>query len=73
MKKSKSKKSIPEKIWELESFLKISRTAEEIKKELKDVFGYNINITELRKFLLRLLRRKKIKREKENKIYKYST
>ena len=47
------------------------RAAEEIKKELKDRFGYNEKPEDVRVNLLYLLRRDKIKREKENKMYKY--
>ena len=66
-------KSIPEKILQVGNFLNSWRTAEEIKKELKDSFGYNISITEIRKSLLRLLRRKLIQRVHDGKIYKYRT
>lgn len=72
MKKKKNKYSVTEKILELENFLKKSKTAEEIKKELKDTLGYNINIREIRRSLLRLLRRKKVRRKKEGDFYKYS-
>lgn len=47
------------------------KTAEEIRKELKDRFGYNIKPEDVRVNLLYLLRREKIKRKKEDKIYKY--
>jgi len=67
----KNKISVPEQILELGDFLKKSKTAEEIKKELKDAFGHNIGITEIRKSLLRLLRRKKIRREGDGKMYRY--
>jgi len=70
-KMKKRKKSTIEKILELTNFLKIARTAEEVKRELKDSLGYNVNIAEVRVSLLRLLRRKKVKREKEGKTYKY--
>lgn len=71
MKKKKNKFSVPKKILELGDFLKKSKTADEIKIELKDSFGYNIDIIEIRKSLLRLLRRKKIKRKREDDLYKY--
>jgi len=47
------------------------KSAEEIKKELKDRFGYNIKLEDVRVNLLYLLRRGKIRRKKEDKIYKY--
>lgn len=47
------------------------KSAEEIKKELKDRFGYNIKLEDVRVNLLYLLRRGKIRRKKEDKVYKY--
>lgn len=47
------------------------KEAGEFKKELKDRFGYNIKSEDIRVNLLYLLRREKIKRKKEGKIYKY--
>lgn len=72
MKKKKHKKSVAEKILELENFLKVPKTAEDIKKELKDSMGYSIDMYAIRMALIRLLRSKKIKRKKEGKIYKYN-
>ncbi|MFA6306784.1 MAG: hypothetical protein WC639_03195 [Patescibacteria group bacterium] len=69
MKKKKQRVSVAEKIMRIVD--KRLRTAEEIKKELKDAFGYNIRLEEVRVNLLFLLRREKIKRKKEDKIYKY--
>lgn len=69
MKKKKQKVSIAEK--NMKAIDKRPRTAEEIKKELKDRFGYNEKLEEIRINLLYLLRRGKIKRKKENKTYKY--
>ena len=69
MKKKKQKVSVAEKIMKIID--KRPRAAEEIKKELKDRFGYNEKPEDVRVNLLYLLRRDKIKREKENKMYKY--
>jgi len=71
MNKKKSKKGVAEKIQEIGDFLKIPRSAEEIKRELKDRLGYVVKLTDVRINLLRLLRREKIKRKKEDTIYKY--
>lgn len=67
MKKKKS--SISEKI--LKVISKEPKTAEEIRSELKDKFGHNEKLDDIRVNLLYLLRREKIKRKKEDKIYKY--
>lgn len=69
MKKKKQKPSVSEKI--LKIIDKQPKAAEEIKKELKDSFGYNINPEDIRVNLLYLLRRDKIRRKKEGRIYKY--
>jgi len=69
MKKKKQKVSVAEKIMRVIG--KEPRVAEEIKKELKDRFGYNEELDDIRVNLLYLLRRGKIKRKKEDKIYKY--
>jgi len=69
MKKKKQKVSVAEKIMKVIG--KEPRVAEEIKKELKDRFGYNEELDDIRVNLLYLLRRGKIKRKKEDKIYKY--
>jgi len=71
MKKRSHDKSVPGKILELGEFLKTPKTAEDIKRELKDSFGYNIGIVEVSRSLLRLLRKKEIKRKKDDKVYKY--
>ena len=71
MQKSKTKKSTSEKILKLADSLKNGKSAEEIKTELKDRFGYNIDLAEIRVNLLYLLRREKIKRKKEKDVYKY--
>lgn len=68
MKKNK-KVSVAEKI--LKVIDKQSKTAEEIRKELRDRFGYNVKPEDIRVNLLYLLRRERIKRKKEGKIYKY--
>ena len=47
------------------------KSAEIIKRELKDGFGHNFPLGDIRVNLLYLLRREKIKRRKENKEYKY--
>ena len=69
MKKEKQKISVAEKIMKIID--KRPKAAEEIKKELKDRFGYNEKPEDVRVNLLYLLRREKIKRKTENKIYKY--
>jgi len=71
MKKKKDKKSIKEKILDTGSFLKTPKTAEEIREEIKDTQGYKIGRDQLKMALLRLLRNHKIKRKKEDKVYKY--
>lgn len=68
-KKNKKKASVAEKIMKIIN--KQPRAAEEIKKELKDRFGYNETLDDVRVNLLYLLRREKIQRKKEDKIYKY--
>ena len=47
------------------------KLAEDIRKELKDNFGRNIPLSDIRVNLLYLLRRQKIKRKKEDSVYKY--
>lgn len=69
MKKKTQKASVSEKIMKVVD--KRAKTAEEIKGELKDKFGYNIKPEDIRVNLLYLLRREKIQRKKENKAYKY--
>ena len=69
MKKKKQKVSVAEKIMKI--IEKRPKFAEEIKKELKDRFGYNIKLEDVRVNLLYLLRRGKIHRKKEGKVYKY--
>jgi len=69
MKEKKSKISVAEKI--IKVIHKQPKTAEEIKKELKDRFGFNETPEDVRINLLYLLRREKIKRKKEEKLYKY--
>jgi len=69
MKKQKQKASVAGKIMKVVD--KQPKDAEEIKKEIKDRFGYNEKPEDVRVNLLYLLRREKIKRRKENKIYKY--
>lgn len=67
MKKKKS--SVSEKI--LKVISKEPKAAEEIRSELKDKFGHNEKLDDIRVNLLYLLRREKIKRKKVGKIYKY--
>jgi hypothetical protein len=72
MKKMTTKKSVAERILEVGDFLKTPRTAEEIKKYIKDKTGYAYELQDIRVNLLYLLRRDKIKRIKEGKtLYKY--
>jgi len=47
------------------------RIAEGIGKDLKDNFGYRVQVQDIRVNLLYLLRREKIKRKKEAGKYKY--
>ncbi len=68
MKKNK-KESVAEKIMKVID--KQPRSAEEFRKEIKDRFGHNEKPEDIRVNLLYLLRREKIKRKKEGKIYKY--
>jgi DNA replicative helicase MCM subunit Mcm2 (Cdc46/Mcm family) len=68
MKKSK-KVSVAEKIMKIID--KRPKSAEEIKKGLKDRFGFNIKSEDIRVNLLYLLRRGKIYRKKEGSVYKY--
>lgn len=68
MKKSK-KMSVAKKITKIID--KQPKSAEELKQELKDRFGYAIKPEDVRVNLLYLLRRGKIHRRKENNIYKY--
>ena len=69
MKKKTQKVSVAEKIMKVID--KRPKAAEEIKKELKDRFGYNIKPEDIRVNLLYLLRRGKIHRKKEKSVYKY--
>ncbi|HEY4505825.1 MAG TPA: hypothetical protein VJG67_04000 [Candidatus Paceibacterota bacterium] len=69
MKTKTQKASVAEKIMKVIS--KRLMTAEEVRKQLKDQFGYSIKPEDIRVNLLYLLRREKIKRTKENKVYKY--
>lgn len=68
MKKSQ-KISVADKI--IEIIGKKSKSAEEIKKELKDRFGYNVKLADVRVNVLYLLRRGKLNRIKEGSVYKY--
>ncbi len=67
----KNKKSVADIILELGIFLNEAKTAEEIKKEIKDRKGHSIDLQDIRVNLLYLLRREKIKRKKEGSFYKY--
>lgn len=69
MGKKIQKLSVAEKI--LKVVDKQPKEAGEIKKELKDKFGYNIKPEDIRVNLLFLLRRWKIQRKKVDSIYKY--
>ena len=69
-KKIKNKKgSLAEKI--IKILNKTPKSAEEIRKEIKDDFGYREKLKDIRVNLLYLLRRGKIKRAKEKNIYRY--
>lgn len=69
MKKKKQKVSVAEKIMRIID--KRPKAAEDVKKELKDKFGFNERPEDIRVNLLYLLRREKIKRKKEGDVYKY--
>ena len=69
MKKKTQKVSVSENLMKVIN--KQPKDAEEIRKELKDRFGYNKTLGDIRINLLYLLRREKIERKKEDKIYKY--
>lgn len=69
MKTKTQKTSVAEKIMRVISEKLV--TAEEIRKQLKDRLGYSIKPEDIRVNLLYLLRREKIKRKKENKMYRY--
>jgi hypothetical protein len=72
VKKKKANVNNTDKILKVSGFLKTPRTAEEIRKELKDRFGFSIDLTHLRISLLRLLRQEKIQRKKDGAGgYKY--
>lgn len=69
MKKKGQGVSVAEKIMKV--LCKQPKAAEEIRKELKDRFGYNKKLEDIRVNLLYLLRRERVGRKKENEIYKY--
>jgi hypothetical protein len=69
MKKKKQKASVADKIMKV--MTERPKTAEEVRKELKDRFGHSEALDDIRVNLLYLLRREKIQRKKEDKIYKY--
>ena len=69
MKKKKNKTSVADLL--LRVIDKTPKSADEIRRELKDRFGHNVRPDDVRVNLLYLLRRDKIKRKKINKIYKY--
>ena len=71
MKIKKNKKSVSEIILELGKFLDSPKTAEEMKKEIKDRKGKSISLQDIRVNLLYLLRREKLSRIKEGSSYKY--
>jgi len=47
------------------------KPAEEFRQEIKDRFGHNEKPEDIRVNLLYLLRRERIKRKKDGKIYRY--
>ena len=69
MKKKNQKTSDSEKI--MKALSKQPKTADDIRQEIKDRFGFTIQPEDVRVNLLRLLRREKIQRKKVDKIYKY--
>lgn len=68
-KKKKQKMSVAEKIMKVIEAK--PKTAEEVKTELKDRFGYNETLDDIRINLLYLLRRERVRRERDDKTYKY--
>lgn len=71
LKKTKNKNSMAEKILKLGDFLNHPRTAEDIRKEIKDRFGHSFELQDIRVNLLYLIRREKITRKKDENVYKY--
>ncbi len=69
VKKKKQKTSVADRLMKVID--KQLKPAEEFRKEIKDRFGHNEKPEDIRVNLLYLLRREKIKRKKEGKIYKY--
>lgn len=69
MKAKNSKISLADRLMKIIN--KQPRAAEEFRKEIKDKFGHNEKPEDIRVNLLYLLRREKVKRKKEGKIYKY--
>ena len=69
MKQKTRKASVAEKIMKVIS--KKPVIAEDIRRQLKDQFGYSIKLEDIRVNLLYLLRREKIERIKEGPVYKY--
>lgn len=61
--------SLAEKLMKL--ITKQPKSAEELRVELKDRFGYKEKPEDIRINLLYLLRREKIRRVKNSKLYKY--
>lgn len=68
-KKSSKSASLAERLIKL--IINQPKSAEELRRELKDSFGYNEKPEDIRVNLLYLLRRGKIKRTKDGKLYKY--
>jgi hypothetical protein len=64
-----NKTSVAERIIKVMS--KQPKIAEEIRREIKDKFGYPIKIEDIRVNLLYLLRRQQIMRKKDGTKYKY--
>ena len=69
MKKKKQKTSVADRLMKVIN--KQPRPAEEFRKEIKNRFGHNEKLKDIRVNLLYLLRREKIKRKKDGKLYKY--
>lgn len=68
-KKANNKVSVADKIMKV--ITKNPQTADDIRAELKDRFGYSIKLEDIRVNLLYLLRREKIQRKKDGEVYKY--
>ena len=68
-KKSSKTNSLAERLAKF--ITKHPKSAEELRRELKDRSGYSERLDDIRVNLLYLIRRDKVKRVKDGKLYKY--